>query len=125
MPASTDRRHCLRTLRPRPGSLWSSTKAEHDLQLAGFAVAIVAEFGERAGAPLEIGRGDVIEHQRAVLEVASRQCFLDALLLFDEPVERIIKRPLVDCPQFQHRAQNSLPSRHRAGAPLPAWMTDR
>jgi hypothetical protein len=83
-------------------------KPEHDLQLAGFAVAIVAEFGERAGAPLEIGRGDVIEHQRAVLEVASRQCFLDALLLSDQPVERVIKRPLVDRPQFQHRAQRTV-----------------
>jgi hypothetical protein len=53
---------------------------EHDLQLVPLAIAVVAAFGQRAGAALEIGRGDVVEDQRAVLEVAPRQRPLDALL---------------------------------------------
>ena len=36
-------------------ALGRAQKPEHDLQLAGFAVAIVAKLGERTGAPLEIG----------------------------------------------------------------------
>ncbi len=82
-------------------------KPEHDLQLAGFAVAIVAEPGERAGTPLEISRGDVIEHQRAVLEMASRQRFLNALLLCQQPIEHVIKRLLVDPSKPQNRAERT------------------
>jgi len=76
-----------------------------DLQLAGPAVAVVAESRQLAGAPLEISRGDVIKHERAVLEMPTRQLRLDPFLLPDQPVERFIQRLLVDRAELQHRPQ--------------------
>src|SRR5262245_45325361 len=46
--------------------LGGAQKPKHDLQLA-FAVPIVAELGQWAGAALKVGGRDVVEHQRAVL----------------------------------------------------------
>lgn len=80
-------------------------QAVDDLQLAFLAVAIVAELGERAAASLHVGRGHVVEHQRAVLEMLARQALLDGRLPLAEPIERIVKLVLVDGPEIQHRAQ--------------------
>ena len=71
--ASRDRRCCLRTPRPRPGSRRRAQQAEDDLQLAVLAVATVAEPAELAAASLQLGRRHVVEHQRAVLQVLARQ----------------------------------------------------
>src|SRR5262249_32063874 len=54
-------------------SLCRAHKAEHDLKLVAFAIAIVAAFGQRARATLKIGRGDVVKNEGAVLEVTPRQ----------------------------------------------------
>ena len=54
-------------------------QSDDDLQLAALAVAIVAPFGQGAGAAFEIGGGDVVENQRAVVQMPPRQRLLDAL----------------------------------------------
>ena len=48
-------------------------QAELDLQLAALAVAGIAALGQRATAPFQIDRGQVVEHQRAVGEMALGQ----------------------------------------------------
>ena len=71
------------------------------------AVTVVPELGQLAGAALEIGRTDVVEHQRAVLQVAPGQRLLDPLLLLDQPVEGAVKLLLVDRPEPEHLAQRA------------------
>src|ERR1700675_4822838 len=48
---------------------------------------------------IQSGMETVVEHQHAVLQMASRQHFLDARLLSEQPIERVIKRLLVDRPE--------------------------
>ena len=89
--------------------------------LSVLAVAIMPEPRQFAGAALEIGRADVVEHQRAVLQVAPGQRLLDALLLLDQPVEGAVK--LLSRRPRRARAPgpaNRSPSPRRAGAPSPA-----
>src|SRR5215831_4842846 len=88
-------------------SLGGAKKPKHDLQLA-FAVAIVTELRQWAGAALKVGSRDVVEHQRAVLQVAAGQRVLDALLLIDEPIEGLIKFLLIDRCEAQHRAERTV-----------------
>ena len=49
--------------------------------LLGTVITAVLEPAQLAAAPLEVGRADIIEHQRAVLEMALGQPVLDALLV--------------------------------------------
>ena len=58
-----------------------------------------------AAAPFEIGRGDVVEQQRAILEVAAGQCGFDERLLAAQPVERGIDLLGGDLAEPQHLAQ--------------------
>jgi hypothetical protein len=58
-------------------------------------VARVAELGQRAAAPLEIARRDVVEHKLTVLEVAAREPLLDPLLALCQPIERGVEVVLV------------------------------
>src|SRR6516165_11276741 len=44
-------------------SLCRAHKAEHDLNLVALAIAIVAAFGQRAGATVKIGRGNVVKNE--------------------------------------------------------------
>ena len=98
-----------------------AAQPEHDLQLAALAVTIVPVLGQLADAALEIGRTDVVELQRAVLQVAPGQRLLDALLLFDEPVEGAVKLLLIDRPEPEAPGPASKsPSPRRADAPSPA-----
>src|SRR5262249_10050302 len=97
----------LKDLHRHRASLGGAEKPEYDLQLA-FAVAIVAELGQWAGAALKVGGRDVVEHQRAVLQMAASQRVLDALLLIDQPVEGIIEFLLVDRGEAQHRAERTV-----------------
>jgi hypothetical protein len=76
-----------------------------DLQLAGLAVAIVTALGERAAVPLEIARGDIVEHRRAVLEMALGQRGFDLGLTFEQPVERGVEFIFVDLCEIKHRAE--------------------
>ena len=77
-------------------------RPNHDLKLVALAIAIVAAFGQRAGATLTIGRGNVVKTEGAVLEVAPRQCAFDALLLAHQPVERLVKLLLVNTPEHAY-----------------------
>src|ERR1700741_3193894 len=88
-------------------AILTAQKSEHDLQLAVLAVTIVPELGQFAGAALEIGRTDVVEHQRAVLQVAPGQRLLDALLLLDQPVKRAVKLLLIEYPEPERLAERT------------------
>jgi Transposase len=85
------------------------TQKMRDLQFALLAVARVAEARQLAAAAFEPGRGDVVEHQRPVFEVAARERGLDRVLARAEPVERAIELDLVD------RSQPQQPAQARAG----------
>ncbi len=52
-----------------------------------------------------LGGADVVEHQRAVMQMAPRQGALDALLLLAEPVERGVDLRLADGPEAKFTAQ--------------------
>src|SRR6516225_8561869 len=59
-------------------------------------VAAITVPGERTTAPLHVTRRDVIEYQRTIDEMLIRQRCLDAWLLLDEPVERLVYLALSD-----------------------------
>ena len=86
-------------------AIGSAQQAVDDLQLAAFAVAIVAEAGERAAAALEVARADVVEDQRAVLEMPFGEGLLDRRLALAEPVECRIELVLVDRAEGEHTAK--------------------
>ena len=88
-------------------ALGRAQQPEHDLQLAPLAIAAVAQLRQRTGAALEIGRGDIIENQHAVPQVAPRQRLLDAPLFSSQPVERLVKLLLVDRAKLKHLAQRA------------------
>jgi len=50
-------------------------------------VAAVTVAGQRTAASLQVGGGDVVEHQHAVFQTATRQLVLDEALLTAKPVE--------------------------------------
>ena len=54
-------------------------QAELDLQLAALGVARMTVFGQRAAAPFQVHRGQVIEHQCTVVEVALGQASLNGV----------------------------------------------
>jgi transposase len=66
-------------------------QAVDDLHLALFAVAIVAEAGEIAAAPLDIAGRDVVEHEAAALKMLASQLFLHISLADEQPVEHFVK----------------------------------
>ena len=65
-------------------------QADHDLRFVAPAIPAVAEPRQLAAAALQIGRGDVVEHQRAVGEMPPGQRPLDRRLRLAEPVERAV-----------------------------------
>ncbi len=85
-------------------------QAEFDLQLAGLVVAAVAVLRQRAGAAFEPGRGQVVHHQHAVLEMALGERLLDAPLVRQQPIERRVEFLLADGIEAEHR-----PERGRGG----------
>ena len=70
-------------------------QAVDELERAPPAVARVAELGKRAGAALEVARGDVIEGVLAGAQVAPGEPPLDRLLALLKPVERPVEVVLV------------------------------
>src|SRR5438874_2738769 len=80
-------------------------QAINDLQLAALAVAIVAEPGELAATPLQIAGGDVVEHQRAILQMEPRQRGLDLGLTLQQPIKRHIELILIDLSQAENRTE--------------------
>ena len=59
-------------------------------------VAAIAELRQLAAPPLEIARGDVVEHEHAVLEVALSEDLLDARLAAAQKVEGGVEFVLID-----------------------------
>jgi hypothetical protein len=66
-------------------------EAKNDLQCTGLVVSRMTEFGERTVAPFEVSGGQIIEHQATLGEMAFGQGLLDARLLREEPVHRLVK----------------------------------
>ena len=62
-----------------------------DLQFPLLAVARVPDASQRAAAPFEVARTDVIEHQCAVVQMALGQGAFDTRLTLAEPVHRLIE----------------------------------
>jgi hypothetical protein len=86
-----------------------------DLGRAGLAVARVAELGQRAAAALEVGRGDVVEHERPLAQVAAGERAFDPLLASEQPVERAVELVLVGALDPELGGERRLPkgARHR------------
>ena len=76
-------------------ALGVAQQPELDLQLAALAVARVAAPPQRAAASFQIHRGEVVQHQRAVLEMASGQPSFDPLLALEQPVHGGVQVVLV------------------------------
>src|ERR1700712_5144566 len=68
-------------------TIGGTQQADHQLRPVAAAVAAIAVMGQRTATALEIGGGDVVEHERAVLQMAARELVLDEGLLAAEPVE--------------------------------------
>ena len=55
--------------------------------------------------PLEIARGDVVEHESAILEVTLGERGFDLRLTLEQPIERGIEFVFVDIAKAQQRAE--------------------
>ena len=77
----------LPNLGRRGAAVGSARQAVDDLPLAGLAVAIVSEGGERAAAALEVGGRHVVQQQGGVAEVAAGEAPLDPIPATRQPVE--------------------------------------
>jgi hypothetical protein len=80
-------------------------QAVSDLQRAPAVIASVAALGERAATPLHIARGDVVEHERAVAEMAFGQRGLDRGLALQQPIERSVELVFIDLADAEHLAE--------------------
>ena len=99
-------------------------QAVDDLQLALLAVAVVAEPRQLAAAALQVARGDVVEHQRAVAQMLAGERLLDRRLALAEPVERDVELILVDRPEAEHVAEargGGERIEHAGGGELGGW----
>ncbi len=68
-------------------------------------VAAVAELRQLAAPPFEVARGDVVEHEHAVLEMALSEDLLDARLAAAQKVEGGVEFVLVDLAEAEHGAE--------------------
>jgi hypothetical protein len=75
------------------------------LQRALVAITAVATLGEPAAASFHIARRDVVEHQRAVGEMALGQDGRDGGLALVEPVERGIEFVVIDLAEAERFAE--------------------
>ena len=80
-------------------------ETEDDLRPVGTMIAAVAELRQFAAPPLQIARGDVVEHEHAVLEVALGEDLLDAGLAAAQKVEGGVEFVLVDLAEAEHGAE--------------------
>ena len=86
-------------------AIGSAEQTVDDLQRALAAVAAVTTLGERAAAPLHVARRDVVEHERAVGEMAFGQSGLDGGLALQQPVQRGVEFVFVDDAEAEHLAK--------------------
>jgi len=109
-----------------------------DLELVLLAVAVVADLGERAGRPLEVAGGEVVECQASGLQVSGRELVLDRPLALEESSCRDLEEQVLDPPggmvcNAQHQAQvvgevrmGPMPGTREAGAGrTSAWLALR
>ena len=80
-------------------------QAVDDRQFGLLAVPRIAKARQLAAPAFEPGRGDVIENQRPVLEVAAGERGLDCGLARTKPVERAIELALLDDAELEQPAQ--------------------
>ena len=80
-------------------------QADDNLRPVATVVTAVAILRQFAAASFEIGGGDIVEQQRAVLQVAAGQPGFDERLLAAQPVERGIDLLGGDAAEPQHLAQ--------------------
>jgi hypothetical protein len=66
---------------------------------------MLAVAGQVAAASLQIGRGEIVEQQGAVLQVPPRQRGLDEALLLAQPIERGVNLPGGDAAETQRLTQ--------------------
>ncbi len=102
-------------------------QAKDDLRVRGFAVAGVTELGERAMAAFEISRGQVIEHQAAVGELALGQLLLDARLSWQQPVHGLVEFGLIggiDLEQLAETAAESVGVKSASGGEFGSRVED-
>ena len=69
------------------------------------SVASVAALGQRAAAPFHVARRHVVEHERAVGEMALRQSGLDGGLALQQPVQGGVELVLIDLAEIKPRAK--------------------
>ncbi len=93
--------------RYRP-SFWRAHKPPVDLQLSRLAIAAVTERRQRAAAALHIARGEVVEHEGALLEMPARERVLDPLLALCQPVHHRQQLGLFDLAERQLVGQRGL-----------------
>src|SRR5208337_3279597 len=86
-------------------ALRRAQETEDDLRSVGTMVSAVAELRQLAAPPLEIARGDVVEHEHAVLEVALGEGLLDARLAAAQKIEGGVEFVLVDLAQAERRTE--------------------
>ena len=72
-------------------ALGTAQQPQDDLRLALLAIARVAKRDERATLPLEVDRGDVVEHERPLAQVALGQRRLDPRLTRQQPVHGFVE----------------------------------
>jgi hypothetical protein len=80
-------------------------QAEDDLQVAGPLVAAVAVTGQRTLAALEVGRRQIVEHQRSFTQMLFGERLLDARLAGEQPVHGLVEIVFIGGVEFQNFAQ--------------------
>jgi hypothetical protein len=80
-------------------------QAVDDLQRALFAITAVATFGQRAAAAFHVARRNVVEHQRAVGQVALGQDGFDGRLSHQQPVKRGVEFVVIDIAETERFAE--------------------
>jgi hypothetical protein len=80
-------------------------QADHQLRPVGAAVTAVAVAGQRTATSLEVGGGDIVEHQHAILEMTACEAVFDEALFAAEPVEGGVDLARGDAAEAKHFAQ--------------------
>src|SRR5215469_13973824 len=88
-----------------PVAVGGAHQADNNLRPVTAVVAAVATLRQFAAASFEIGGGDIVEQQRAILQMATGQLGFDEPLLAAQPVERGIDLFGGDLAEPQHLAQ--------------------
>src|SRR6267143_1590102 len=106
---SSGRRYCPRTLRPLPDSHRPHTTGRRQSATCPSSVTGIAKARQRAAPSLDPRRGEVIENERPLFEMAAGEPGLDRGLACAEPVEGAVELDFVD------RAEPEQPAQARAG----------